>query len=350
MPQLNSTDTNFAGMNGFIWWVGVVENIFDPLKMGRLQVRIIGWHTEDTNLIPSEDLPWASPLLPLTDTNKSLDVIPGDWVMGYFLDGNNGQKPVVMGQFNGVNAQNNTSTGFSPQLTPEQQALMPQRAAGVEHNVVGQPTVSNQSRGIITGTTINVANNNREHVCDISAEMDRAAKWVKFQYSTVVEAIRKAVRVILAKLGFNPEGVSSRLTEIAKKIAAEAKQIKKILKTINDATEIFIKFTEQVKQMIEWISSLPAKLLALLKDCLAELQKSLSKAFTDLFSSEAGSLADSGEGSLASDIKSITDSAKEVAEAAIETVNNVASAAEAAASVVVTVNTLKDPTAGLKLN
>jgi hypothetical protein len=343
-------DNNYAGMNGYVWWVGVVENVFDPLKLGRLQVRIIGWHTDDLSAIPSESLPWAQTVLPLSDTNKSMDVMPGDWVTGFFLDGTNGQNPVVTGSLNGITPPTNNTTGFSPQLTPAQKELMPQRAAGVEHNVVGQPTVSNQSRGIITGTTINVANNNREHVCDISAEMDRAAKWVKFQYSTVVEAIRKAVRAILTTLGFNPEGVSSRLTEIAKKIAAEAKQIKKILKTINDATEIFIKFTEQVKQMIEWISSLPAKLLALLKDCLAELQKSLSKAFTDLFSSEAGSLADSGEGSLASDIKSITDSAKEVAEAAIETVNNVASAAEAAASVVVTVNTLKDPTAGLKLN
>lgn len=343
-------DNNYAGMNGYVWWIGVVENVFDPLKLGRLQVRIIGWHTDDLSAIPSESLPWAQTVLPLSDTNKSMDVMPGDWVTGFFLDGTNGQNPVVTGSLNGITPPTNNTTGFSPQLTSAQKELMPQRAAGVEHNVVGQPTVSNQSRGIITGTTINVANNNRAHVCDISAEMDRAAKWVKFQYSTVVEAIRKAVRAILTTLGFNPEGVSSRLTEIAKKIAAEAKQIKKILKTINDATEIFIKFTEQVKQMIEWISSLPAKLLALLKDCLAELQKSLSKAFTDLFSGEAGSLADSGEGSLASDIKSITDSAKEVAEAAIETVNNVASAAEAAASVVVTVNTLKDPTAGLKLN
>lgn len=338
-------DNNFAGLNGFIWWIGVVENIFDPLKMGRLQVRIIGWHSEDINLIPSEDLPWAPPVLPLTDTNKSLDVMPGDWVMGYFLDGNNGQNPVVMGHFNGINAQNNTSIGFSPQLTPEQQALMPQRASTVEHNVIGQPTVSNQSRGIITGTTINVANNNRAHICDISAEMKRAATWVKFQYSTVVDAIRKAVRAILATLGLNPEGVSSRLTEIAKKIAAEAKAVKKLLKTINDATDIFINFTNQVKQMIEWLSSLPAKALALLKDCLAELQKSLSKSFTELFSPTVG-----GVSSIASDIQNIVSSAKEVADAALETVNNVAEAASSAASLVVTVNNVKDPTAGLKLN
>jgi len=34
-------DNNYAGMNGYVWWIGVVENVFDPLKLGRLQVRII---------------------------------------------------------------------------------------------------------------------------------------------------------------------------------------------------------------------------------------------------------------------------------------------------------------------
>lgn len=342
--QQNYIDSNFAGMNGFIWWVGVVENIFDPLKMGRLQVRIIGWHTEDTNIIPSADLPWASTVLPLTDTNKSLDVIPGDWVMGYFLDGNNAQKPVVMGQFNGINAQNNTSIGFSPQLTPAQKALMPQRASAVEHDVIGQPTVSNQSRGIITGTTINVANNNRAHVCDISAEMDRASTWVRLQYSTVVVAIRKAIQAIIAALGLQPDGVSSFLTETAKKIAAEARAIKKILKDINAAIDVFIEFTKLVKEMIEWISSLPAKALALLKDCLNELQKSLSKSFIDLFATSTGV----GSG-LGADIQSIADSAKSVADDALATINNVAAAATSAASVVQAA-TSADPTAGLKLN
>ena len=37
---------NFIGKDGFNWWVGVVENRMDPLKLGRCQVRIFGYHTE----------------------------------------------------------------------------------------------------------------------------------------------------------------------------------------------------------------------------------------------------------------------------------------------------------------
>ena len=36
-------------MNNFIGksWIGVVENIDDPLQLGRVKVRIFGYHTED---------------------------------------------------------------------------------------------------------------------------------------------------------------------------------------------------------------------------------------------------------------------------------------------------------------
>jgi len=52
-------EKNYAGLDGFIWWMGVVENRSDPLGIGRCQVRIYGWHTGSLVEIPREDLPWA---------------------------------------------------------------------------------------------------------------------------------------------------------------------------------------------------------------------------------------------------------------------------------------------------
>jgi hypothetical protein len=334
-------DNNYAGMNGYVWWIGVVENVFDPLKLGRLQVRIIGWHTDDLNAIPSDSLPWAQTVLPLSDTNRSIDAMPGDWVTGFFLDGTNGQKPVVTGSLNGITPPTNSTTGFSPQLTPQQQQLMPQKADVVAIDVPGKPTTAPNLRGDMNGTTTNISNNNRAHVCDISLEMSRAAAWVKMQYGVVVEAIRKAIRIVLNALGLQPDGVSSRLTELAKAIKTEAKKVKKILDEVNGVIEVFSRFTSQVKQMIEWILSLPAKALALLKDCLTELQKSLTKSFTDLFSFETPSFVD--------DIQDIANTVKDVASTALNTVNNAVAAATEAAAIVVTVGKL-DPTEGIKLN
>ena len=38
---------NFMGMDGFVWFVGVVEDRDDPSQLGRVRVRCIGYHTED---------------------------------------------------------------------------------------------------------------------------------------------------------------------------------------------------------------------------------------------------------------------------------------------------------------
>jgi hypothetical protein len=43
-------------MDGFIWWMGVVENMdSDLLAVGRAKVRIFGWHSADVNQLPTND-------------------------------------------------------------------------------------------------------------------------------------------------------------------------------------------------------------------------------------------------------------------------------------------------------
>jgi hypothetical protein len=91
------------GLDGFAWWFGVIENRKDPLSLGRCQVRIFGWHTEDKNQIPSKDLPWAHPILPIsTNTGTVTSAKEGDMVFGFFLDSDDGQFPVMMGIVPGI--------------------------------------------------------------------------------------------------------------------------------------------------------------------------------------------------------------------------------------------------------
>ena len=51
---MSDVSGDFAGKNGFIWWIGVVEDRVDPLKLGRCRVRCFGWHTEEKNKILRE--------------------------------------------------------------------------------------------------------------------------------------------------------------------------------------------------------------------------------------------------------------------------------------------------------
>jgi len=90
---------NFAGQNGFVWWVGAVENRMDPLAIGRCQVRIFGWYGDE---IPTADLPWAQPMYSLNGISTGGNIKPDDWVMGFFLDGENAQSPVMMGFLPGL--------------------------------------------------------------------------------------------------------------------------------------------------------------------------------------------------------------------------------------------------------
>lgn len=94
-----------VGKNGFVWFHGVVEDIDDPLMMGRVRVRCFGFHTGDKVLLPTEDLPWATPLQPITSAAVSgkgrspTGVLKGAWVVGFFRDGINCQDPIILGTF-----------------------------------------------------------------------------------------------------------------------------------------------------------------------------------------------------------------------------------------------------------
>ena len=95
-------NNNFVGQNNFIWWVGIVENRADPLTIGRCQVRIFGWHSEKVNELPTESLPWAQPVIPVNTPNNFSTARVGDWVLGFFMDGEQAQMPVMLGILPGL--------------------------------------------------------------------------------------------------------------------------------------------------------------------------------------------------------------------------------------------------------
>lgn len=88
----------FLGKDGFIWWIGVVEDNEDPLRLGRCRVRIFGYHPEySLGLVPTEDLPWAITIIP-TNTGDTYNRLPlGEWVIGFYLDAEDSREPAILG-------------------------------------------------------------------------------------------------------------------------------------------------------------------------------------------------------------------------------------------------------------
>ena len=111
-------NNKILGLNGFIWFVGVVEDRLDPTYTGRLRVRALGHHTSNKELLPTADLPWASILLPVTSAGITglgqtpSGLVEGSWVLGYFRDGETRQEPVILGSLPGRPSELAQSGGF----------------------------------------------------------------------------------------------------------------------------------------------------------------------------------------------------------------------------------------------
>ena len=108
-----------VGRDGFIWWIGQVasdswrENIPGstdknvPLSQQdgfgyRYQVRIMGYHTADTESLTNDELPWATIMYPVTAGGgggtfwATPNIKAGNFVYGFFLDVPDAQQPVIM--------------------------------------------------------------------------------------------------------------------------------------------------------------------------------------------------------------------------------------------------------------
>lgn len=113
MPNRNPHE--FLGLGTFIWFYGVVEDRADPLRLGRVRVRCFGWHTEDKVKVPTESLPWAQVVMPVTTPDPGAVSMPeGTWVMGFFADGTAGQFPFILGTVPGIATEEvDSSKGFN---------------------------------------------------------------------------------------------------------------------------------------------------------------------------------------------------------------------------------------------
>ena len=116
-----------TGLGGTPIFYGVVENRIDPLKLGRVQVRIYGLHTDikigndsTGEGIPTEDLPWAMPMQPITSAamngigDAPTGLVEGTNVIGITRDGRFMNDLIILGSVGGIpNTAPNSEIGFN---------------------------------------------------------------------------------------------------------------------------------------------------------------------------------------------------------------------------------------------
>lgn len=143
----NKQKSDYLGYN-LVGFFGVVEDRDDPLKLARVRVRAYGWHTENLEYVPTESLPWAHVLQPSNSAMNSgigmpaTGLVEGSMVFGFFLDGDNAQRPMILGSMPGIpQSKPDTSEGFND---PD----------GRYPSIVGEPDISRLARNESITSTI----------------------------------------------------------------------------------------------------------------------------------------------------------------------------------------------------
>ena len=185
---------HFIGRDGFHWWIGQVvqsgawaANIpgYSAAEGGslpgfkrRVKVRIFGYHTADVGSLTDDDLPWAYCIFPVTagsgsgGMSQSANLSGGEFVFGFFIDGEDAQQPCILGLLD-KSAQENFGTqipnvgfvpfsGYSNGIAPGQSDIKNQAAisssAGNSFSSAlaggGQPGPT-QSNGITNDVVLN---------------------------------------------------------------------------------------------------------------------------------------------------------------------------------------------------
>ena len=123
-------------------YTGVVEDILDPLKLGRVRVRVFGLHSDDRSLIPTDSLPWATVATPANSASMSgigitpTGLLPGSWVLLFFSDPDT-QYPVVFASFPGI-----PQDAINQAVAYEETSLtQPDEAAAVSRRNLDNPVI-----------------------------------------------------------------------------------------------------------------------------------------------------------------------------------------------------------------
>ena len=206
--------------------------------------------------------------------------------------------------------------------------------------VPGTPTTPALARSVVTGTSVDKANQNREHMCDFSLDIikdNQLSAFLKAQ----AKNIRDAIRAVMRLLGFSDAtGQFQWLKDALLSITRELNYIKKnIIQPIVDFETIALGYVKKINDIIVYILSLPAKAAALLKDCLTHLYASVASVFND---GVTGSNSTTGTfGDVIAAAKQTTAALSQTMGAAVQAASGAVVIAAAASAVPQVVNNIK---------
>ena len=282
--------SNFVGKDGFVWWIGQIapnatwidnqpaelqDTTIEEKGFGhRFKVRIMGYHTADKNELPDAQLPWATVMYPTTAgggaRNHSQDVrlAQGTFVFGFFLDGDNGQQPVIMGCL-GYNDYNEVmksvpTTAFIP---------FSGYSAGDKIPAAGLKAKPNDSEKLSSNTQTKEGTNttkNRNESATLTNTKDKATE------GSTGTTSRDQDKVALSEPSVTK---SLPLTKMQKDIKNAIKEVEAIRKSVYETTEGWIEDLDDIEDKITKAIERAAKKIA---SSMKTVYNTISKKLQDV--------------------------------------------------------------------
>ena len=326
----------------FLWWIGQIvddstwRDNTNPGKYEdktsipgwgrRYKVRIIGLHDQGETTIPSDQLPWAQVMYPVTAGGgqtaamDSTKLRQGNMVFGFFLDGQERQVPVIMGVLGNnsqtVLAQKNSTvadtvtdtqpgilakSGYSEGTNPKSgtaREVPPDDDLSLEEPVEG--TVSNESADGIQQTT--AADSRSQAKCEekIALMKPDPKEFISSclkGIQTVIENLTNRIDTILQSLQSYADAITNNITDaqeaIQNIIQSASREISKFMKPIFDKIQEFaLKTLTKGFNMI--IAALPSSRRFQFKDMVQQI----TELMLCMYNKMTGGLKDQIVGSL----------------------------------------------------
>ena len=269
---------HFVGRDGFIWWIGQIASeeswianfeettVATTTQMSgfgeRYKVRIMGYHTANPNDLPDDDLPWATVMYPVTAGSggrgyyETSQLAQGNFVFGFFLDGDDAQQPVIMGVIgnNDYHAvmKNVPNTSFVPfsgfsakdasKISPSQINVVPENPAipqinanlGSTHNSRVTESVLQSKNGKTTRGAVAQAEAIKDKTVIPVPETDESVPVNRIQAQIrkgiqEIEKLRKSIYDIQSSLSKDinklNDKIQKRLDRLAKLISGALKNL-----------------------------------------------------------------------------------------------------------------------------
>ena len=303
--------SHFVGRDGFIWWIG---QVVDQSKwIGNLpttptdtteehkgfdfryKVRIMGYHTGSPEDLHDAQLPWANIMYPVTagtsgGARQTPQLRQGNFVYGFFLDGEDAQMPIIMGVIG-----YNQYTALLKDI-PEGGGFAPFSGYTVDDTVPRNALGTTQEDGTAVSEDVDASKTNNEEVMESPLSLvGRKDGANKEQYEN-----RSTVREVATISKCEPAPVVG----IQRKMKNMLAEVKRIQKTANDwETKVSTKIDnieEEIAKVkdnaIKGISSDVKRITAeIQKNALKKVNDALSDTYNEVFPTELPQLKEKVE-------------------------------------------------------